>query len=124
MPCLQPPNSVILVDVYRPLDGTLEHADLFLRLDVAIEHILRGLADAGILNAVTSRVSVDNAGQVNGIAFFSCSEPKVLLATAAVYYPHRDTAKPELACVRALQASRPFDLETQLNQVLLSNVLH
>lgn len=124
MSLLQPPDTVILVDLYSPRDGEQTNSDLFLRLDVAIDRIFRFLIEEGCAQAAMVSVSTDNQGQVDGVGFFSKLNPQALWASAAVYHPLRDRAEPELHALRSLSARTPQDLQRQLTQALQSHDIH
>lgn len=108
------PSTILLELVHLP-SGHLEDADVFARLDTAIEKAYLHVCEAKFVG-VRVEVSVNDGDTIDGVGFFDFDNN--MLACITVYQTEFDSEEPSIDAVRAACALAPGDMQEQLNALL------
>lgn len=82
--------AVYLVELMNPHSGELDEADVFSKLDLAVERVSQHLGEHEVTPAELD-ASCDEDNELEGIAFLD--ERGELLACVSVYHLERETAE-------------------------------
>jgi hypothetical protein len=109
---VHPPPPIYLVELLNPLSGELDDADVYARLDTAVEK-----AYVHCLNqAVHVDVSADESSLIEGVAFFDAQGE--LLACVTAYQMDRDNEVPTIAEVALACSAGAAEMKEQLTVLL------
>lgn len=110
---LNPP--VYLAELLVEAAGDVEFADVFARLDTAVDAAYRHAQTHGGIGCY-SEVSVTETGEIDGVGFFTA--PGDLIAFVTVYQMEHDQEEPQLEVIRTACLAPPAEMQSYLNSLL------
>lgn len=106
---------IYLVELFDPFTGEIINADVFARMDTAVETALIHSKKIPSLK-VHAEVSTDVSGGIDGFGFFD--EDHELVACITVSNLTHDKQEPQLTSVRSACLLPPAQMQAALNTIL------